>query len=166
MVECFCRNPNWWPGRIRFSTSIGRNLLSIAFSKILPSIGSRLIGLYELASCSGLPGFGIIMICATFHWTRKYPVLITALHIVVRWTMPFLCISSNIHPIIRSYPEAFLGLRSSCITFWISFSPRNVIGYVICSGSFSALLISVSRSSFCGSSFGLNVQKGLLIPIG
>jgi hypothetical protein len=41
--------------------------------------------------------------------------------------------------------------------FWISFGARNLIGCVICSSSFSALLISVSRSSFRGSSFGLDV---------
>jgi hypothetical protein len=34
MVECFCRNPNWWSGRIWVSSSIGRNLLSIAFSNV------------------------------------------------------------------------------------------------------------------------------------
>jgi hypothetical protein len=48
-------------------------------------------------------------------------------------------------------------LRSSCTMFAISFGVRNFTGCVICSGSFSALLISVSRSSFCASSFGLNV---------
>jgi hypothetical protein len=48
-------------------------------------------------------------------------------------------------------------LISFCIMFWISFDVRNLIGCVICSGSFSALLIPVSRSSFCGRSFGLNV---------
>jgi hypothetical protein len=45
VVECFCQSPNWWSRRIRFSSSVGRNLLSIAFSKILLIIGSRLIGL-------------------------------------------------------------------------------------------------------------------------
>jgi hypothetical protein len=71
--------------------------------------------------------------------------------------MSFLGISFNILPVIRSYPEAFLGLRYSCIILRISFGVRNLIGYVICSGSFGALLISVSTSSFCGSSFSLNV---------
>jgi hypothetical protein len=71
--------------------------------------------------------------------------------------MPFLGIPFNILPVIRSYPGAFLGLRSLCIIFWIYFGVINLIGCVICSGSFSALLISVSRSSFCGSSFALNV---------
>jgi hypothetical protein len=52
--------------RIRFCSSIGSNLLNIDFSKILLIIGSWLIGLYELASSNGLPGFRIIMICATF----------------------------------------------------------------------------------------------------
>jgi hypothetical protein len=35
--------------------------------KILLITGSKLVRLYELSSCSGLPGFGIIMICANFH---------------------------------------------------------------------------------------------------
>jgi hypothetical protein len=62
VVECFCRNPNWWSRRIRFSSSIGRNLLSIAFLNILLIIGSKLISLYELASSSSFPGFGIFVI--------------------------------------------------------------------------------------------------------
>jgi hypothetical protein len=132
-----------WSWRIQFSSIIGRQFLSIAF------IGSRLIGLYELASSSGFPGSGIIMICATFHWTGKYRVLIIALHITVRWIMLFLGVYLNILPVIRSYPGAFLGLRSFCIMFWNSFGVGNLIGYVTCSGSFTALLISVSRSSFC-----------------
>jgi hypothetical protein len=152
LVECFCQNPNWWSRRIQFASSIVLNL----FSKILLIIGSRLIGLYELASSSGLPGFGIIIICATFHWTGKYPVLIIALQIVFGWTIFFLGISFNILPVIRSYPGAFLGLRSFYIMFWISFGVWNLIGFVACS-SFSASLISASRSSFCASSFGLNV---------
>jgi hypothetical protein len=71
--------------------------------------------------------------------------------------MPFLCISFNILPIIRSYPDALFGLTSFCIIFWISSGVRNLTGCIICNGSFSALLIYVSRSSFCGSWFGLNV---------
>jgi len=31
------------------------------------SIGSKLIGLYDSANSAGLPGFWIMMICATFH---------------------------------------------------------------------------------------------------
>jgi hypothetical protein len=69
----------------------------------------------------------------------------------------FFGISFNILPVIRSYPGASLGLRSSCIMFRISFGVRNLIGCIICIGSFSTLLISVSRPSFCGRSFGLNV---------
>jgi hypothetical protein len=30
MVKCCCQNTNWWPGRIRFSSNIECNLLSIA----------------------------------------------------------------------------------------------------------------------------------------
>jgi hypothetical protein len=157
VVECFCQNTNWWSGRIQFSYSIRCNLLSIAFLKILLIVGSRVISLHELASSSTLTDFGIIMICMTFHWTGKYPVLIIALHIAVRWTVTFLGISFNILPVIRSYPGAFLGLRSSCIMFWISFDVRNLIGCVISSSSFSSLLILVWKSSFCGSSFCLDV---------
>jgi hypothetical protein len=70
--------------------------------------------------------------------------------------MNFLGISFNILTVIRSNPLAFLGLRSSYIMFSISFGVKNLIDCVIYSGSFSALLIYVSRSSFSGSSFGLN----------
>jgi hypothetical protein len=56
----------------------------------------------------------------TFHWTRKYPILIIALHIVVRWTMPFLGISFKIFLVIRSYPGAFVWFRSFCIVFSIT----------------------------------------------
>jgi hypothetical protein len=84
----FCWNANWWSGMIRFSSSIWRNLLSRVFSKILLIIGSRLIGLYELASSSSLPGFRIIMICTTFRWTGKYPVLIIELHVVECFSLP------------------------------------------------------------------------------
>jgi hypothetical protein len=41
--------------------------------------------------------------------------------------------------------------------FRISFGVRNLIGCIICSGYFTASLVSVSMSSFYGSSFGLNV---------
>jgi hypothetical protein len=112
MLVCCCRNPNWWSGRIPFSSSIGRNILSEVFSKILLIIGSKLIGLYKPTSSSGLPGFAFIMICATFHWAGKYPLLRMKLHMDVRRTMPSLSISFKILPVIRSYPGACLGLRS------------------------------------------------------
>jgi hypothetical protein len=63
----------------------------------------------------------------------------------------------NIIPVIRSHSGVFFGLRFSCIVFWIFFGVRNLIGCVICSGFFSALLISVWKASFCGCSFGLNI---------
>jgi hypothetical protein len=81
IVEICCRNPNWWSGRIRFSSSIGPHLLSIAISKILLIIGNKLIGLYEPTSSSSSPGFGLIMVYATFPWAGKYPVLIMELHV-------------------------------------------------------------------------------------
>jgi hypothetical protein len=112
MVVCCCRNPNWWSRRIRFSTSIGRSILSIVISKILLIIGSKPIDLYKLNSSSCLRGFGIITIYVTFHWAAKYPVQIMELHMDVTWTVPFLGISFNILPVIRSYPGACLGLRS------------------------------------------------------
>jgi hypothetical protein len=40
-----------------------------------------------------------------------------------------------------------------------------MVGCVICSGSFSALLIFVSRSSFCGSSCGFNVFSKCLAKL-
>jgi hypothetical protein len=117
MVECCCRNPNWWSGNILVPSNIRRNLYNIAFSNILPITDSKLIGLYELTSPSGLPGFGVIIICAIFHWARKCPVPVIELHIDVRWTMHFLGNSFNILPVIKSYHGAFLALRSSCIIF-------------------------------------------------
>jgi hypothetical protein len=70
--------------------------------------------------------------------------------------MPFMGISLSISPVIWSHPGAFFGLRSICITFRISLGLKNLIGYVIRNGSFTTLLIFVSKISFCGSSFGLN----------
>jgi hypothetical protein len=116
------------------------------------------MGLYELASSSGLPHFGINMVCSTFHWAVKYPVLIMQLHMDVRRTMPFLGISFNILFAIRSYTGAFLELRSFCTCFGFSLV-RNLCGCVICSGSFSALLFPVWKALLCGSSFGLNVSS-------
>jgi hypothetical protein len=118
------------------------------FSNTLSIVGSKLVGLHEPTSSGGLPGFAIIVICATFHWAGKHPALITELHRDVRLTMHFLGISVNILSVIRSYPEAFLGLRSSCIMFWISFGVRNLIGCIICSSSSMALLFLFRRICF------------------
>jgi hypothetical protein len=115
-VECFCRNPNWWSGRVWFSFGIELDLLSIAFSKILITIVSRLIGLYELSYSSVYQVSGSL-------WSTRLstelgnPVLITALHLVARWIMPFLGISFKILPVSRSYPGAFLGLRFFVLRF-------------------------------------------------
>jgi hypothetical protein len=73
-----------------------------------------------------------------------------------RWIMPFLGSSFNILPVIRSYPGVFLGLRSSSIMVGISLGVKDLIGFIICSGSSSVLLISILKASFCGSSYGLN----------
>jgi hypothetical protein len=67
--------------------------------------------------------------------------------------MPFLGISFNILPVIRSYPRAYLGLRSFCVYVLDSLWCKEFD----CGGSFSVLLISVSRYSFYGNSYGLNV---------
>jgi hypothetical protein len=146
VVECCCRNPNWWSGMVRFSSNIGRNPLSVAVLNILLSLGTRLIGLYEPTSPSGLQGFEI-MTCPTFHWDVKYPIQIMELRMYVRWTMHFLGISFNIFPVTRSYPGTFLELRFSCIVLDF-LRDKNLIGCTIYSGSFSAFLISVSNSSF------------------
>jgi hypothetical protein len=73
LLDSTFRNPKWRSGKLWFSSSIGRNILSIAFYNILLVIESRLIGLYDLASSNNLPSFGIIMICSTFSWIWKYP---------------------------------------------------------------------------------------------
>jgi hypothetical protein len=51
----------------------------------------------------------------------------------------------NIFRVIGSYQGDFLGLSSLCIWFWIIFVVKSLIVY---SGSWRALLISVSRSRF------------------
>lgn len=56
-----------------------------------------------------------------------------------------------------SFSGTFFRFISSCITFWISFRVKNVIGFVICGGSYIALSISVWKVPFCGSSFGFEV---------
>jgi hypothetical protein len=70
--------------------------------------------------------------------------------------MPSLGISFSILPVIRSLRGGFLGLRSSCTMYWTSSGVRSLIGCIICSSSSSALLISLTKASFCGSSCGLN----------
>jgi hypothetical protein len=41
--------------------------------------------------------------------------------------------------------------------FWIFFDVKNLIGCVICNGSFNPFLFYVSKILICGSSFSLNV---------
>jgi hypothetical protein len=53
--------------RDEFLSSISFNLFSRSFSNNFDIIGSRDIGLYDVDSWSGLPGFGIMMTSATFH---------------------------------------------------------------------------------------------------
>jgi hypothetical protein len=72
---------------------------------------------------------------------------------VLKWTMLLLGISFNSLLVIRSYPGAFLWLRSPYITFWISFGVSNLIGcfvYVVIVSAFRCFL-------FFFLSFGLNV---------
>jgi hypothetical protein len=48
-----------------FST-IGRNLYKRSFSKIFDTVGKRLIGLQDVNSLGGLPGFRMRVTCAPF----------------------------------------------------------------------------------------------------
>jgi hypothetical protein len=124
MVEYCCRNANSWSGKISFW--YWRNLYSIAFSKVLLVTVSKLIGLYELTSSSGFQGFGFIIISATFRWAGKGPLLLIELHKDIKWEMSFLGNSFNILPIIKSYPGAFLALRSSCVVFFYYYFLRCI----------------------------------------
>jgi hypothetical protein len=72
MVECFGRKPNWIFGMIPFFNIIGRILLSKSFSKSLPSVRSKLMGLYGVGKCFGLPDLWIKIITADFHIEGKY----------------------------------------------------------------------------------------------
>ncbi|GBP39287.1 hypothetical protein EVAR_20515_1 [Eumeta japonica] len=51
---------------------------------MLDNIGSKLIGLYEDTSCSGLPGLWIIIPRKTFHRSGKYPTFRIASKSLVR----------------------------------------------------------------------------------
>lgn len=83
MAECYYLNRNWSRNNFTYSFDI---------------IGSRLIGLYDVASSADFPGFGIIVICATFHWFWK-----------MSSSIPISGSSSSILPIILSYPGDFFG---------------------------------------------------------
>jgi hypothetical protein len=53
--------------------------LGIEVSQIV-STSNKLIDLYDTANSADLPGFWIIIICATFHWDGKKPHLRIALY--------------------------------------------------------------------------------------
>ena len=66
--ECCFLNPNWWSGINFCELRIGFNLDKNSFSSILESTAKRLIGLYDVTCCNGLPWFGITCISATFYY--------------------------------------------------------------------------------------------------
>jgi hypothetical protein len=67
MVACFCLKPNWWSAINRFSCKIGWILVSKSFSSNFERIGSKLIGLQDVTSAAGFPGFRIAIIWETLH---------------------------------------------------------------------------------------------------
>lgn len=73
MAPCPCLNRNWWSGMILFSSRMGSSLFRNSFSSILDRMASRLIGLYEPSSASGLPGLCMRITSAHFHWEGKCP---------------------------------------------------------------------------------------------
>jgi hypothetical protein len=90
------------------------------------------IGLHVMNSSVGLPRFGIIITHATFNWAGKCPVKKTELHMDVTWTLPSLGSFYNNFPAIKSYPWAFLVLKSACIFFFLRvLDVKNFIGFVI-----------------------------------
>jgi hypothetical protein len=78
--------------------------------------------------------------------------------------MSFLGISINSLP-LNQISWGFPWVESFIIIFWISSGVKNLIGCIIRSGSSSALLISASKASFCGSSFGLNAFSKCLAKV-
>jgi hypothetical protein len=56
--------------------------------------------------------------------------------------MSFLGNPSHILPVMKSHPGAFLALRFASIIIRISLGVKNLIGFVIGSGSYSVLSIS------------------------
>jgi len=70
-VECFARNPNCALGIIFCVSVIGLSLFKMTFSNNLPTVGSRLMGLYEVGTLGGLPDVGMRIMMDSFQMTGK-----------------------------------------------------------------------------------------------
>jgi hypothetical protein len=84
-----------------FST-VGRRRFKRSFSKTLDVMGKRLMGRQDVSSFRSYPGFGMRMICATFHCAGKYPFSMAALNNCVRYFIPTIGSSFRILPVMRS----------------------------------------------------------------
>jgi hypothetical protein len=67
---------------------MGRRQVRRSLSRILDTIGSRLIGGYEVRAWGGFPGLRRRMMCATFNWEGKWLRSRIALKRWVRNLMP------------------------------------------------------------------------------
>jgi hypothetical protein len=78
-------------------------------SKILETMGRRLLGRYEVTSVAGLPGLGIMTICANFqrgkYWRRSI-----LLNIAVRRVRAFFGMDLRVSLVSQSYPGVLYGL--------------------------------------------------------
>jgi hypothetical protein len=86
---------------------IGFNLLISNFSKSFDITGNNEIGLYDAASFSVFPGFGIVITSATLHSLGTYFSRKAALIMLVIFTVAFLGSCCRTFPVMRSNPGAF-----------------------------------------------------------
>jgi hypothetical protein len=84
VVLCLGRNPNCSSHSNPRSFTSRRTLSSRIFSKSLPTVSSRLMGLWEEGSVGSFPGFSMDTTRACFHADGKYCLRRTALNTFVR----------------------------------------------------------------------------------
>ena len=109
MVEWAFRNPNWWDGIQSWEWVSLNRRCNNRFSSIYETIGSRLIGLYEVTSVSCFPGFGIMITLAFFNSIGQYSSLSIALYSCRRVFCPPGGSFWIIWAVIRSGPGTLVG---------------------------------------------------------
>jgi hypothetical protein len=101
-------------------------------SKVFETMGRRLMGRYEVTSVAGLPGLGIMMICANFQRRGKYWRRSILLNIAVSRVRAFFGMDLRVSPVSKSYPGVLCGLTMP-ISRDISVGVMNfskVVGFV------------------------------------
>jgi hypothetical protein len=111
IVECLCRNPNWWLDIDLLFTTRTISLFWRKFSKISHRVGKSLICRWDVSSLGGFTGFRIRIIRATFRSDRKYPLSTTAMNSWGRYLIAIGGNSLRTLPVIGSYPDAFFEFK-------------------------------------------------------